>query len=145
MIKKVKNSNKLKQYKSIGFLITKGKKDYIHNYTCKNCKQKKSSIKRNKTIYISKLCKSCCNKKRWNKKICLRYYKNQESETAQSITEFCLRHPELDKNAKYHFAEVLGGKRLHYKGWLRADNKIKINVNKVISAKQVIMNKAIIK
>lgn len=79
-----------------------------------------------------------------NKPVSFKFYKNGQHSRAKSLTNFCKLHPELGLNAKYHFAEVISGKRLHYKGWLLSSNKIKIDLNRIKKVEQTLIKQAII-
>lgn len=119
---------------------------YLHSYICKHCHKKIDSLKSSRKVYISGYCikhHSLVSSYR-KKKVSLRFFKSKKVWNYDSLTNFCKpRIHSLGKNAKYHFAEVLNGKRLHYKGWLRADNPIKIDLNKVKKISQLLIKQAI--
>lgn len=127
---------KLQKIKSIGKY---NNHSYIHTYKCKGCNNIKNGRKMSKIEYITRYCRTCGTKFWLGRNISLRFYKNKNIENHISITDFCNKHPELGENAKYHFHEVLNGKRVHYKGWLDANNKIKIDIKKVKKIEQIII------
>ena len=121
----------IEKYLSIGIQDKEKRRNYLHYYVCKRCLKNKCMISHRKIEKITKFCSFCWGAVLRNKPVSFRYYNSSEIETFPSITLFCKNHPELGKNAKYHFAEVLKGRKLHYKGWLLANNKEKINISDV--------------
>lgn len=65
-----------------------------------------------------------------------------EVSKAVSITQFC-KDNKLGDNGKYHFADVLKGKRLHHKCWGLNKNYL-INPVEVKTVKQVLIAPALI-
>lgn len=64
-----------------------------------------------------KRCQSCANRINRARPVVLVNLKTGELESAAAVADFCRNHPELGINAKYHFSEVLHGRRLHHKNW----------------------------
>jgi hypothetical protein len=140
----------LKRVESIG-IWTQKKRKYQHTYICGGCKKKISSLYSLRIKEITGFCKHCLPRpwfhgdgKHRRKPVVLRYYLNNKIDSAPSITMFAAKHKELGPNAKYHFADILNGKRLHYKGWLLASNRVKININKVQKIEQLLIKPALI-
>lgn len=104
---------------------------YLHKYRCLGCGEQKKFASSSRIYHHTKTCTACHCRSVNNKPVSLRHFSSDLVENFPSIAAFCNAHPELGENAKYHFTEVLNGKRLHYKGWMRADNNIKINPDKV--------------
>lgn len=125
----------------IGYSLGDGR--YIHFYKCLQCKREKSFVVLQKKFKHKGLCRSCASGKHTRKPIRLKYYIGNGVENSPSITDFCCKHPELGANAKYHFAEVLSGKRLHYKGWFPASKKIRFDLAKVRKVEQTILKFAV--
>lgn len=113
--------------------------NYLVTYTCKCCKKTRSSIcgGKKRSYSHSQYCRNCIK----NKAVIFKNFITDEIISANSITNFCER-AQLGKNAKYHFAEVLSGKRLHYKGWGLTNNKVDKKKVKII--KQYVIKPAII-
>lgn len=130
-------------YKSVGEFVTKYCK-YLHSFICKGCDRNIKGLKAAKTVYVSGYCCKCFGRKRFSKKVSFRHYKSNKVLNYDSITDFCKRRPNLGKNAKYHFWEVLNGKRLHYKGWLAGYNKCVIDVKKVQKVQQLLIKQAVV-
>ena len=132
------------KYKSIG-VLKKVKRNgcvrylYIHTYVCKSCGKPFSCTNSQKIILHRRLCVGCSH----YKPVAFRFYDTNATEYAPSTVVFCAKHPELGKNAYYHFASVINGKRLHHKGWLLASNGIKIDKAKVRVVTQTILNTAV--
>lgn len=119
-------------------------RQYIHTFTCKNCKQPRKASRPLKQVYISGFCVPCANKEKFNKPITLKFYNKGKLWSYPSITAFCKpRQASLGKTAKYHFAEVLNGTRLHYKGWM-LPNHPEIDSKKVKLIEQLSIKKAIV-
>lgn len=116
---------------------------HLFHYRCFKCRQLKSFIYVGKTFHHKGLCRNCATGKHTRKAVAFRYYLSKKIETSYSITAFCNKHPELGSNAKYHFTEVLKGKRLHYKGWLLGLNKVNIDLEKVKIIKQTLLRRAV--
>lgn len=121
-------------------IITDGH-NYLIDYNCKKCNKRFVSSSNSKQH--NQICSSCSNKLIFSKKVSLKHYSSNKTEKCNSITDFCKRHPELGANAKYHLAEVLNGKRIHYKGWYPANKNYKINLNKIGKIEQIYLKQAI--
>ena len=98
-------------------IYNKETRKYKLSYKCKDCGKKQSiSIPSPRLAKAHKECCLSCASQIHNKPILLKNLITGEIKKAKSITEFC-NQIKLGENAKFHFAEVLRGKRLHYKGW----------------------------
>ena len=137
--------------KDTKYIISNGKYNkftgkYSHTYKCLGCGDIHEISNSLKTWHSS----GYCNRTYWSNNInhsilrpvSFRFYKNKKPEKAVSIVAFCNKHKELGENAKYHFSEVINGKRLHYKGWLMADNKIVLDLKKVKTIEQTLLKQA---
>lgn len=80
-------------------------------------------VKEAKTAYIPRAkkhkCKECHVKytsELNSKPVTLQNFKDGRVISAKSITKFC-KSVKLGRNARFHFADILNGKRFHHKGW----------------------------
>jgi hypothetical protein len=122
------------------------RRQYLHQYTCKKCKQDFQAFYAERTKNITGFCTGCCNQEKWNKPVKLKFYNKPKIWEYESITEFCKHRTQtLGPTGKFHFAEVLNGKRLHYKGWMDADSAVKIDNKKVKIIRQTLLAKAVIR
>ncbi len=126
-----------KKYKLIGIYgkvktaAGHDRKTYIHKYHCVGCGEQKTFTNSSRIYFHSRTCIACHSRAMSSKPVSLRHFSADNVENFPSITAFCQQHPELGENAKNHFSQVLNGKKMHYKGWMRADNLVKIDLNKV--------------
>lgn len=98
-------------------IYNKETQNYKLDYKCKGCGKKQTvgiSSPRFAKFHKER-CISCASQVH-SKPISFKNLITGEVKRASSITKFC-NQLRLGENAKFHFAEVLKGKRLHYKGW----------------------------
>ena len=105
----------------MNIIYDKIKRKYFFTYICKQCGTEKTiSVSSKKICREHKnICVTCRSKNTFSKPVTFKNLLTNQVISADSITSFC----ELTKlnlanlNARFHFAEVLKGNKLHYKGW----------------------------
>jgi len=132
--------------KSVGILKKRegGTYYYEHSFKCLKCRKQIKSQNPNKTVKRTGVCKQCTTSLIKSKPVSFKFYLTNQSVRAKSITSFCKRIFPNYENAKFHFAEVLNGKRLHYKGWFLSSNKVKLDLSEVKKIEQLQIKRAVI-
>jgi hypothetical protein len=137
-------------HKSITRKIVNGKHRYYFTYKCRGgCGRTftsevhgiKKTLKKHK-----RTCPGCHFRKMAQtlliKPVTFRHLLTGQVVKTSSTVEFC-RMANLSGNAKYHFAEVRAGRRLHHKGW--ALNKpVTIDTSKVRLVTQLQIARAVV-